>query len=66
MRFRDDNRPPRVEPRWEWKPETVRPDRELAWFDYLIVRGGPATLKSVETFRLVSTRGRFRLFERNP
>jgi hypothetical protein len=66
VRFRDDNRPPRVEPRWEWKPEKVRPDRDLAWFDYLIVRGGPATLKNADTFVQVSASGRFRLYARKP
>jgi hypothetical protein len=66
VRFREDNRPPRVEPRWEWKPEKVRPDRDLQWFDYLIVRGGAATLKNADAFHLVSTRGRFRLYQRTP
>lgn len=65
VRFREDNRPPRVEPRWEWKPERVRPDRDLAWFEYLIVRGGPAQLKNADTFTQVAAKGRFRLFKRS-
>ena len=40
FRFRDDNRPPRVGPRWEWMPERVRA-KDLAFYDYLLVRGGP-------------------------
>jgi hypothetical protein len=38
FRFRDANRPPPVPPRWEWMPERVNP-RELAWYDYVLVRG---------------------------
>lgn len=66
VRFRDENRPPRVEPRWEWKPERVRPARDLVWFDYMLMRGGPAQVKHAEGFRLVATRGRFRLFQKAP
>jgi len=39
FRFREDNRPPRVQPRWEWTPERVRPAQDLAWYDYVLVRG---------------------------
>jgi hypothetical protein len=38
--FREDNRPPRLPPRWEWLPERVRP-RDLTFYDYALVRGGP-------------------------
>jgi hypothetical protein len=41
FRFRDDNRPPRVQPRWEWLPHHVRRD-DLDWYEYLLVRGGPS------------------------
>lgn len=64
VRFREDNRPPRVQPRWEWKPERVQPDRDLEWFEYLVVRGGPAQLKNADTFSQVFAKGRFRLFKR--
>jgi hypothetical protein len=40
FRFREDNRPPRVRPRWEWMPEHVHP-LELGFFEYALVRGGP-------------------------
>jgi len=44
FRFRDDNRPPRVPPRWEWMPERVRPARDLGFYDYALVRGGPGAI----------------------
>lgn len=42
--FREDRRPPRVGPRWEWMPERVSPARDLAWYDYVLVRGGPGRI----------------------
>lgn len=44
FRFRADNRPPRVPPRWEWTPERVRPATDLAWYDYVLVRGPASRL----------------------
>jgi hypothetical protein len=41
--FREDSRPPRVPPRWEWLPERVRP-RDLTFYDYALVRGGPGAI----------------------
>ncbi|MGD8862963.1 MAG: hypothetical protein PVI30_23315 [Myxococcales bacterium] len=43
FRFRDDDRPPRVPPRWEWMPQRVRPS-QLDWYDYALVRGRPGQL----------------------
>jgi hypothetical protein len=43
FRFREDNRPPRVPPRWEWLPERVR-TRDLTFYDYALVRGGPGAV----------------------
>ena len=40
FRFREDNRPPRVPPRWEWLPQRVR-HADLQWYEYALVRGGP-------------------------
>jgi hypothetical protein len=41
--FREADRPPRVPPRWEWLPQRVRlPD--LAWYEYVLVRGGPGRI----------------------
>lgn len=42
--FREDRRPPRVVPRWEWTPERVDPVTDLSWYDYVIVRGGPGRI----------------------
>jgi hypothetical protein len=39
FRFRDDNRPERVPPRWEWLPQRVR-SADIRWYDYVLVRGG--------------------------
>jgi hypothetical protein len=44
FRFREDNRPPRVYPRWEWTPERVDPVRDLKWYNYLLMRGVPSRL----------------------
>ncbi|MFI5308874.1 MAG: hypothetical protein ACHQ53_16065, partial [Polyangiales bacterium] len=46
FRFREDNRPPRVPPRWEWMPERVRPQTDLDFYDYALVRGGPGLIGS--------------------
>jgi hypothetical protein len=56
--FRDEQRPPRVGPRWEWMPERVLPARDLAWYDYVLVRGGPG--------RIASQRDRYRPVFRGP
>lgn len=44
FRFREDNRPPRVPPRWEWMPERVRTRSDFAFYDYALVRGGPGAV----------------------
>ena len=63
IRFRDDDRPPRVAPRWEWLPERAR-ERDLAWFDYVITRGGPGRLANGKLFEPVGRFGRYRLFHK--
>ncbi len=45
FRFREDDRPPRVPPRWEWTPERVDPARDLDWYDWVLVRGGPGRIE---------------------
>jgi hypothetical protein len=65
VRFLPADRPPKAKPRWEWRPEVVRPDEELGWFDYLIVRGGPPRLRATERFSERVRAGRFRLFQNN-
>lgn len=44
FRFKEDQRPPRVPPRWEWTPNQVIPSESLQWYDYVITRGGPGRI----------------------
>jgi hypothetical protein len=44
FRFKESSRPPRVPPRWEWMPQRVDPARDLTWYDYVLVRGGPGRI----------------------
>jgi uncharacterized membrane protein len=64
VRFRRERRPPPVEARWEWMPERVRVDRDLAWFDYVITCGGPGRIEASRKFEPAGRFGRFRLFRR--
>jgi len=43
-RFREATRPPRVPPRWEWMPQRVDPESDLAYYDYALTRGAPRAL----------------------
>ena len=43
VRFREDARPPRVPPRWEWEPQRVSL-ADLQWYEYVLVRGGPGMI----------------------
>lgn len=63
IRFREATRPPRLPPRWEWRPERVR-ERDLEGFDYVITRGGPARVASLRSFEAVAHFGRYRLFRK--
>jgi hypothetical protein len=53
FRFRQDSRPPEVPPRWEWTPERVDPDRDLPWYRYVLVRGGPGRIQRSPFFENV-------------
>ncbi|HEX5658848.1 MAG TPA: hypothetical protein VFX59_16755 [Polyangiales bacterium] len=53
FRFRPDSRPPTVPPRWEWTPERVDPDRDLQWYRYVLVRGGPGRIQRSPYFENV-------------
>jgi hypothetical protein len=44
FRFREEARPPPVPPRWEWTPERVDPARDLGFYRYVLVRGGPGQI----------------------
>jgi hypothetical protein len=45
--FREDRRPPRVGPRWEWMPERVDPRHDLAWYEFVLVRGAAPRLAAM-------------------
>ncbi|HET9955698.1 MAG TPA: hypothetical protein VFQ61_14385, partial [Polyangiaceae bacterium] len=44
FRFREHHRPPPVPERWEWLPQWVDTQRDLDFYDWAVVRGGPAVL----------------------
>lgn len=60
FRFRPDNRPPPVAPRWEWTPQRVDVQRDLAWFDYILTRGG----RPLAGFRRIAGEGLWTLWGR--
>ncbi len=66
FRFREDHRPPRVPPRWEWMPQRVQPDRDLLWYDFVLVRRGPGVIQRARHFRLVQRIGDWSLWQRLP
>jgi hypothetical protein len=62
--FREDNRPPRVRPRWEWTPEGVVPDRDLGWYDWLLTRGSTEKLADTREFSVAFSSPRGRVYRR--
>jgi hypothetical protein len=65
VRFREDVRPPRVPPRWEWKPRAVRPNPDLNWYEYVLVRGGPGRLAGPDSgFEPIFQQGRWSVWKR--
>jgi len=65
LRFREADRPPRVRRGWEWGPTFVRPDRDLAWCDYVLVRGGPGAIERSRAFKLVFRSPRWQVYQRS-
>jgi hypothetical protein len=61
--FREDNRPPRVPPRWEWEPNRVVPERDLRWYQYVLVHDGPGALAHSPSFARVLQSGRWSLWK---
>lgn len=61
--FRDENRPPRVPPRWEWMPGRVRP-ADLSYYDYVLVRGGPGRIARSRTHVPVFSGRRWSVYRR--
>ncbi|MDH5491670.1 MAG: hypothetical protein OEY14_06940, partial [Myxococcales bacterium] len=66
VRFREANRPPRVGPRWEWMPERVNPDRDLGWYEYALVRGGPGLIARSRSFEPIHRSARWSVWRRVP
>ena len=65
FRFRESNRPPRVPPRWEWKPGDVNPREDLDWYNYVLVRGGPGRIqRQNDTFKRVFKSPQWSVFRR--
>lgn len=62
--FREDNRPPRVGPRWEWMPERVNPDTDLGFYHYVLTRGGPGRIARSTQFDEVFHDGPWRVYRR--
>ena len=62
--FREDNRPPRVGPRWEWMPERVDVERDLAFYHYVLTRGGPGRIARTGPFSEIFHEGPWRVFRR--
>jgi hypothetical protein len=59
--FREDNRPPRVPPRWEWLPTRVAPARDLGFYEYVLTRAAPEPLRG---FRRTASDGAWALWQR--
>jgi hypothetical protein len=63
--FREDARPPRVPPRWEWMPERVNPERDLAFYSYVFTRGGPGIIGMQDhLFEPIFNEGGYAVFRR--
>ncbi|MCA9574401.1 MAG: hypothetical protein H6726_02555 [Sandaracinaceae bacterium] len=62
--FREDNRPPRVPPRWEWTPERVNPDTDLGFYDHVLTRGGPGRMARSSAFEEIFHDGPWRVYRR--
>ena len=64
IRFREDRRPPKVGPRWEWMPERVRPTQELGWYEYVLARGGPGRIANEPAYEPVFRGPRWSVWKR--
>jgi len=62
--YRPSRRPPKVPPRWEWVPDRVNPDRDLGYYEYVLVHGWTGSLQTSRLFREVRSKGRWSLWKR--
>jgi hypothetical protein len=63
--FRPEDEPPPLIDGFEWTPEAVDPARDLGWYDYVLVRGGPGLIGAQsDAFQLIYSDPRWRVFKR--
>jgi hypothetical protein len=62
--YRPELRPPRIPPRWEWRPDLVVPDRDLGWYEYCLVRGWSGSLEQSRRFIEVARNDQWSLWRR--
>jgi hypothetical protein len=62
--FRPADEPPPVIDGFEWTPEAIDPARDLGWYDYVLVRGGPGLIETQsDAFQLIYSDPRWRVFK---
>ena len=63
--FREGHRPPKVPPRWEWEPSRVMPERDLKWYQYVLVHAGPGAIAVSSDFARVVQSGSWSLWRQS-
>ena len=63
--FRSTNRPPAVPPRWEWEPGRVNPERDLKWYEFVLVHAGPGVIAVSSNFSRVVQNGTWSLWRQS-
>jgi hypothetical protein len=63
--FRASNRPPPVPPRWEWEPGRVDPERDLKWYEFVLVHAGPGAIAVSSNFSRVVQSGTWSLWRQS-
>jgi hypothetical protein len=65
--YRKAHRPPKVPRRWEWTPERVNVDKDLAYYDFVIVSGTTKTIANSRLFAQAAHDGKWSLWgKKNP
>ena len=64
FKFKPENRPPKVAPRWEWEPGRVDPARDLGFYDYVLTRGDPGRLAQAGVFEQIFRGPRWAVWKR--
>jgi hypothetical protein len=63
--FREGHRPPKVPPRWEWEPSRVAPERDLKWYEYVLVHAGPGAIAASPGFTRLARSGSWSLWRQS-